>query len=515
MRTERRGSALILVLVSAIVLGLLVGALYALFEANTRTQAWADERIQARFTAEAGLNMAVHMIMEGADVPQGDNPIQFLPETGDWHYLGEDMGWVQVWVDPHSRNDEVSSANAYEVRCLSKVMSEDQPYSYGIASMVLPQNFAVYATFLNHGGGGYYGDGYRFDGPFHSNEAVWLSSQSAGRMDDPWFYSLSIVEDYYMYYNPSTGGLEVATTPQYKNLYIEPYERMLLGEPYFVLGADSIPFGADEVNWEGAYNAANSGGLVLYPADGARMILKNDTLLVKEGPGITAEVHDLSALSNPVVWIDNGPTETVYLKTEEELSGTGDFREHGLPNDMGLTIGVNGNLSVSGPILYKDIDLTDPDNDGMLGFVVVEGNFTVAYDPDMWGGADWPDLGWHISTDDTDYNQLEVDAVVMVLDGVFQLEDVMTVPYHTWPHPAIDLEIVGGVIINEEGITTWESSFGTYGYLSFITYDPRLMSMHPPYFPQTGEWDTAYWEERPDMSDDPGAGSNWIGWNRI
>ncbi|MGM0628755.1 MAG: hypothetical protein ACQETZ_11410, partial [Candidatus Fermentibacterota bacterium] len=389
-------------------------------------------------------------------------------------------------------------------RCLSKVMSEDQPYSYGIASMVLPKNFAVYATFLDQGGDGYYGDGYRFDGPFHANEAVRLSSQTPGRDDDPWFYSLSIVEDYYLYYNPSTGGLEVATTPQYKNLYIEPYERMLLGEPYFELGADSIPFGSDQVNWEGAYNAATSGGLVLSPADGARMILQNDTLLVKEGPGLATEVHDLSALSNPVVWIDNAPWETVYLKTEEEMSGSGDYREHGFPSDMALTIGVNGNLCVSGPILYKDIDLTDDENDGMLGFVVKEGNFTIAYDPDMYGGTDWPDWGWQISTHQNSYPEgIEVDAVVMVLDGKFQLENVNSGVYDDWPHPAIDLEIVGGVIINEEGTTTWVDTYGnTYGYLSYITYDPRLMSMHPPYFPQTGEWDTAYWEERPEMTED-------------
>lgn len=512
----RSGSALILVMVSAVVLSILVGALYTLFQANARSQSFIVEQIQSRFTAEAGLHMAVHMIMEGADVPQGDDPIKFLPEAGDWHDMGDDLGWVQVWVDPHNENDQVSSANAYEVRCVSKVISEDQDYMYGIASMVLPRNFAVYATFLNSAGAGYFGDGYRFDGPFHSNSVVQLSSQTVGRNNDPWFYSLSTAANHYLYRNPGTGITEQATTPHYKNLYIEPYEKMVLYEPYFNLGVDSIPFGSDVVNWQGAWNAANSGGLVLSLPDETRMILQRDTLLVLENPTAEIDTFYLRSLSKPVVWINNGPNDTVYLKTEEESP----FRAHGLPSDFPLTIGVNGNLAVSGPILYENIDLTDPDNTGILGIVIKEGNFEIAWDPDMVDAEDWVvggmDEKWDISTDDSDYLYgIQVDAVIMVLDGVFQMQDVLSHPHDIWPHPAIDFEIVGGYIINEEYITTWANTAGdTWGYLTFVTYDPRLMSMHPPYFPQTGVWDTAYWAEMPEMTDDPYS-EHWIGKDRL
>jgi hypothetical protein len=225
----------------------------------------------------------------------------------------------------------------------------------------------------------------------------------------------------------------------------------------------------------------------------------------------------ISDLAEPVVWVNNGNNETVYLKTEEEEP----FRNHGLPDTLGLTIGVNGNLSVSGPILYENIDLLDNDNKGMLGILVKNGNFTIAVDPDMSGGTDWVvgamDESWDISTGTNDYpDGIEIDAVVMVLDGYFQLEDVSSSHYWYWPHQAVDLEIVGGYIINEEYVTTWVSGLNTWGYLSFVTYDPRLMTMHPPYFPQTGVWDTAYWDERPQMTDvvdleDP----NYIGSNVI
>jgi len=490
-------------MLSAIVLSILVGALYTLFQSNASTQEWAMERIQARFTAEAGTNLAIHMIMEGADVPQGDDAIQFLPETGDWYDMGDDMGWVLVFVDPHNDNNEVAAANAYEVRCLSKVISEDQIQMYGIGSLILPRNFAVYATFLNNSGSGYFGDGYRFDGPFHSNSVVQLSSTTVGRDQDPWFYSFTTVPDHYLYRVPGTGITEVATLPHHKNLYMEPYEKMLMGEPFFELEVDSIPFSSDEVNWEGAYNAATSGGLVLSGLqDRTRMIILKDTLMVLESPSDVVVKYCLSDLTNPVVWVDNGVNETVYLKTEEEEPA----REHGL--SIPLTIGVNGNLCVSGPILYEDIDLMNDSNDVMLGLLVKEGNFTIAVDPDMVGTlTDWvlpdtTDKTWDIKTCQWDYtNGIQVDAVIMVLDGRFQLEDISGSHYWYWSHQAIDFEIVGGYIINEEYVTTWVSGTDTWGYLTFVTYDPRLMTMHPPYFPQTGIWDTAYWEERPEMHD--------------
>ncbi|MBN2586428.1 MAG: pilus assembly PilX N-terminal domain-containing protein [Candidatus Fermentibacteraceae bacterium] len=512
-----KGSALILVMVSAIVLSILVAALFTLFQANVRTQSWAKERIQARFTAEAGMRMAVHMIMGGADVPQGDEPIQFLPETGDWEFMGDDLGWVQVWVDPHERNDEISSANAYEVRCLAKVMDEDQEWMYGIASMVLPRNFAVYATFLNKTGAGYYGDGYRFDGPFHANEVVILSSNTAGRNNDIWFYSFSVAADHYNYLIPGTGTVVSAYTPHQANLYIEPYEKMLLGEPYFTLNADTVPFGSDLVGWQGTRSAAQDGGLYLTSSqvpDGTRMILLQDTLLVRTGPSADVDTFDLGILENNVVWINNNVGSTVYLKTEEHSSS----RAHGLPDDFPLTIGVMGNLAASGPILYQNIDLTDEDNKGILGLVVVEGDFYIADDPDMWGGPEWPGTlqTWRISTGDNDYpDGIEVDAVIMVLEGYLECEQFTA---SHLPTPAIDFGIVGGYIIEEEGYTTIANPWSgqTWGYMTLCIYDPRLMTMHPPFFPQTGIWDTAYWDERPDMTDDPNPSNpNSIRYDRI
>jgi len=492
-RNNRKGSALVLVMISAVVLIILTGAVYMLFESNIKSQLWAKERIQARFSAEAGANLAVYMIMGGADVPQGDDPVRILPDpalSDDWIDLGEELGWVQAWVDPHDDNDQISAANAYEVRVLSKVISEDQTHSYCIGTMVLPRNFAVYATFLNDGGGGpgggYYADGYRFDGPFHTNTSVNIGSFTVGRDNDPWFYSLSIVEDFYYCVN---AGYLATTSVQVGTLWIEPYEKMLMGDPYISFGVDPIPFGSGEVTWQGAYNAASSGGLVLSAVevpDGTRMILRDSTLIVKQNSAGAEVLHDLSTLSNPVVWIDNNATDKVYLKGVLSFPDT-----TGL--NMALTIGSNGHLGMSGSLLYQNRDLLDPDNDIMLGIVVKDGDFLIAEDPDNpnWAGpAEWGSP-WTIDT--YFVSDLEFDGVIMVLDGVFETESQN--PTHL--PPIIDLRIVGGYIINTEGYTTWPSN----GYYSDIVYDPRLMTMHPPFFPQTGIWDTAYWEEEGDIGE--------------
>ncbi|MBD3277745.1 MAG: hypothetical protein GF388_05545 [Candidatus Aegiribacteria sp.] len=100
----------------------------------------------------------------------------------------------------------------------------------------------------------------------------------------------------------------------------------------------------------------------------------------------------------------------------------------------------------------------------------------------------------------------------MVLEDRFGLEGYPTDHgFSDWPSPPIDFELVGGYIVDNEGITT----MGTSGYYSKLTYDSRLMTMHPPYFPQTDVWDTAYWEEVPEMTDDEHAGEKYIGDDRI
>jgi hypothetical protein len=270
---------------------------------------------------------------------------------------------------------------------------------------------------------------------------------------------------------------------------MQPIERMMLGAPHFELGVDPIPFGPDEVNWQDARDAAQSGGLYFASGElpsGTRMIICQDTLFVKTSDAAAEQYFTLDSLENPVVWIDNGAADILYIKSMPPyVTGSTPTSPNGL--SLALTIGCNGTICPLGPLQYQNRDLLDPDNVIMLGLLSVYGDFMIPFDPSISGGSDWNDP-YKIMMD----NDVEIDAVVMDLDGEFRAQD------WTWPRPIADFMIMGGYIVNDEGYTTWGS---TGGWNTVIYYDTRLMTMHPPFFPQTGRWDVVYWEELPDLDE--------------
>ena len=75
---KTKGSALMLVVISALFLIILTGAAYTYLRSSGDTQRWSRDRIQVKLTAESGANLAVHMIMGGEDIPQGKEPEWFL-----------------------------------------------------------------------------------------------------------------------------------------------------------------------------------------------------------------------------------------------------------------------------------------------------------------------------------------------------------------------------------------------------------------------------------------------------
>ena len=52
-------------------------------------------------------------------------------------------------------------------------------------------------------------------------------------------------------------------------------------------------------------------------------------------------------------------------------------------------------------------------------------------------------------------------------------------------------------MIQEEGYTSTNST----GHDIQVYFDTRLMTMHPPYFPNNGRWHTLYWTEDPALND--------------
>ncbi|MBD3369211.1 hypothetical protein GF402_02480 [Candidatus Fermentibacteria bacterium] len=492
----RRGSALALVVLFGLVLSVLATAVYMLFKSNAASYRWNYNKLQARYTAEAGANLSVHMIMGGSDVPQGDDAIRFLPDSGaaaTWYDMPGEMGEVMVYVDPSHHNPDVSTSNAYQIRALAKRSIPSGEGTYGMITAVVPENFARFACFLDEPNlGGYYADGYHFDGPFYANGPIWIYSVSSTSDNDPWFYSLQLTSSYYC----AQSSQAHATSPVYGNLTIQPADRMALGAPYFELNADTIPFGKNEVNWQAARDAAQSGGLYLTTSeapDGTRFIISRDTVMWRRFDGGPIYKCWLDTLSNPVVWIENDPTDAVYLKSIPDAATSGGATQYGL--DTLLTFGTRGTIYGYGPLVYKSQNMDPEVNRAMLGLISVDGDFLMADDPEDNGMGDWGgdfEIEMPYRSGGADWGNIPYHCVMMVLEGEWAAEK-----YYE-PYPQVDFNILGGYIVNDEGLT---GTSGGDGFNSVIYYDVRLMSMHPPYFPQTGTWHVIYWEERPGLNE--------------
>ncbi len=472
---NKRGSALMLVVIAAIFLIILTGALYTYFNTNTESHTWTRNRIQARYTAEAGIHLATHMVVAGASLPTASVPENILGTSNAPEVLPGNLGSVYTTVHSNSNNEDIISSNAYMFNCIGFTPGESE--STGVRAVVSPLNLARFSVFMDSPStAGAYTDGYRFDGPFYANGPVRVISSSASHENDPFFYSFHLTSDYYV----CDGGSGHASSPAAGNLQMRPYERLSMGAPYFELGVDPIPFGKDEINWQGVRNAAISGGLYFTAEevpDGTRFRLVQNTLELRTSESSPEQIFDLSALDNPVIWFDNNQTDKMYVRGHGDTS---------FGMDSALTVGMNGDLYLAGNLVYSNQDLEDPDNKCLVGFITVDGDFIIAEDPDFEGDPDWGG-GWKIETE----TSFQVNAVLLALEGVLKAENYKKPE----PGPA-QFTVVGGYMIQNEGYTSTNNS----GFDISVNFDPRLLSMHPPFFPTTGNWNTTMWEYVPEMT---------------
>ncbi len=471
-----RGSALVLVLVASVFLIILTAGAYQYFKMNANTQIWARDRIQAKLSAEAGVNLATHMLTAGAALPPDSNPGDILGTENSFYDLPGGMGSVYASVDPSNENDRVTSANAYMIRCLARVPGRTMD-TYGMQCIVMPENLARFSVFMdNPTTNGYYTDGYRFDGPFYANGAVRVISPSASTENDPFFYSFNLTSGYYL-----SQGNTHRTTPSNGNLQMQPFNRLSMGPPFFDLNVDPIPFGANELNWQGVRSAAQTDGLYFASgtiADSSRLALKGDTLMIKATPASAVQKFYLGGLVNPVVWIENAQDECFFLRGSQLL---------GL--NMPLTIGCRGDVYMSGELTYENTDLQDQANQQLLGIMTVNGDLIIADEKLVGDQSPWNPAPFHIDTK----NGLNYYAVIVALEGNLVASN------HRWPLGPQEFRLNGGYMVQEEGYTSSGYNGGS-GFDIGVLFDPRLLYMHPPFFPTTANWITIMWAEVPDMT---------------
>ena len=305
---------------------------------------------------------------------------------------------------------------------------------------------------------GYFRDSTVWNGPVRSNGVLFIRSYTPGRDNDPWFYTLTTALDSIYTILPDTFLMISSTLPHplETNLWVEPYELMCEGPPWFNLGADTIPFGSDNVNWQNTYYAAVESGLCFAsPVSGTRIILESDSIHLKEtfeGPVLS---YCISDLSEPVVWIDNAPGDDIYIRSIPPDSGSG--------ITVPLTLGCSGNIFIMGDIRYE------PLSGGMLGLITVYGDMLIADTPvyEPWEGI------WAIETE----KDMLCSGSFLIISGLFEAEN----PWE--PHPAVDFIILGGIQLVSEYITAWVSGSSTWGYFIEFDFDERLFDVSPPFYP--------------------------------
>ncbi len=311
-------------------------------------------------------------------------------------------------------------------------------------------SYSYYNYFHNEPLLGYIGDGYCFSGPFRANGPATLYSESPGRDNDPYFYSFTLSSDYYIY-GTSSAGPQV-TVPQYENLWIEPYEQMQTGPPWFNLGVDPLSFGADEVDWQIVRAAAQNYGLYLTSAevpDGSRILLDDTLLMVKFDQSSAPVFYEIYNLAEPVIWVENATTDILYLKANP---GASEISKE-------LTIGCNGDIYFSGPLEYSS------DSPGMIGLISVYGDGLIADTP----ASDWTPP-FDIETEES----FVYSASLLLLEGVFKADN----PYE--PSPSVDFTLFGGIQLKAEGFTSTLNS----GFVLTFEYDTRLFNQSPPWYPE-------------------------------
>ncbi len=201
-------------------------------------------------------------------------------------------------------------------------------------------------------------------------------------------------------------------------------------------------------NLERLENAANTGGLHL---SGDYTITLNQEGTLTYENGSSSYTVNISSF--------NG---VVYCDGNVSISGT-------LKGKLTVAAASDKYISIIGHLKYKTPP-DDPDCTDMLGLVA----------------------GQEIKVSTSAPNNLRIDATLMVFDKSFYVENYSSRP------PSGKLSIWGGIIQNYRGPvgTFWaDSGEIASGFSKDYHYDSRVVENPPPYFPTTGRYELAAWQE--------------------
>jgi len=455
---SRRGAALVLVFVVTLVMSLLVAAVYILFSDNVSTQKYAEDRIGARFTAEAGIRMAVYLLSLETEFPVSTAPYYMPGDSSGWITMPGVQGRVLVVIDPRNNVTNPRAIRGMELRGRgsSGTMTMDVIMHYA------PDTPSRYALLVDETiPVGFFTDGRVVEGPVHCNGIINFSSISPDSTSDPFAEEISTTAEGGFRFT-DTGFSEVPH-PERSAVWVRPYRQHLAGSPSWDPSSGSVDFARVSSYFSSLLRVASQMGTVVTSVK--RIIIDGSTILMKSSDDGMITTLELEEGKN-LVYILNGGMP-VYIKSGGSIR-------------MPLTIVTTGPVYIYGSIWGEGAG-----NSGPLAIVTL-GDFVIPSDPRFTGGTDWSPP-WDIQTE----SNIVVSAFLAAPSGELRSESVM------YPPGEQHLDIYGGLMEKRMGRVGTSIS----GYQLSIEYDQGLTGVMPPYFPLLENWIITSWLEDPDYGE--------------
>lgn len=263
----------------------------------------------------------------------------------------------------------------------------------------------------------------------------------------------------------TNGNFHISGRPVFTGKVSSPNYWRGNGDPEFLGGAD---FGSDQVtlpkDLNGLRNAASNGGLIVN--DPSKVVFKDDgTVEVARwlstgwygGYWDSPQVYNLSDL-NGVISSD----ENLYVE--------------GIVDGQ-VTVHSEKNIFIDGDVTYAVDPRDDKTSDDLCG-IISEKRVIVSKDAHSSNGT----------------QDLSIHASIMALGRSFTVENFAA------GSPRGSLKILGGVIQETRGAVGSFYSGGSRpilksGYQKLYTYDERLLSQWPPFFPVHEKYSLISWRE--------------------
>ena len=250
---------------------------------------------------------------------------------------------------------------------------------------------------------------------------------------------------------------------QWRRVYVPQYEYQWVSsaDPKFYGGYESgisLELPANGVS--DVQSAASTGGYEFTGQDTVILTFKGDSLNYKFSANDPTGTNVLTSdfAPNGAIYVDDGTVR---------LSGTVEGR---------YTVGVGGNVHQGEGKLYFDDDIVyqnDPNaghSSDLLGLVVQHEAI--------------------ITDNAANNNDINIHASVYVQEGGFGAENYDT------RSSAGNINLLGGIIQYERrAVGTFSGNTIVSGFNKRYRYDNRLLTVSPPFFPGTGEYEIVSWYE--------------------